>query len=66
MDQDAIIQYITDTFAGVEVLRPDDGPGAGDTFFFTAAQRDIDPTRRHALRHHRHQRLRRLRQYITA
>jgi hypothetical protein len=46
MDQDAIIQYITDTFAGVEVLRPDDGPGAGDTFFFTASQRDVDPTRR--------------------
>ena len=46
MDQDAIIQYITDTFAGVEVLRPSDGPGAGDTFFFTVAQRDTDPTRR--------------------
>jgi uncharacterized protein DUF6194 len=46
MDQETIIQYVTDTFAGVEVLRPDDGPGAGDTFFFTAAQRDVDPTRR--------------------
>jgi hypothetical protein len=46
MDQDAIIQYITDTFAGIEVLRPGDGPGAGDTFFFTASQRDVDPTRR--------------------
>ncbi len=46
MDQDAIIQYITDTFAGVEVLRPDDGSGAGDTFFFTAAQRNVDPARR--------------------
>jgi hypothetical protein len=46
VDQDDIIQYITDTFAGVEVLRPDDGPGAGDTFFFTASQRDVDPTRR--------------------
>ncbi|HEY7021195.1 MAG TPA: DUF6194 family protein [Ktedonobacterales bacterium] len=46
MDQDDIIQYITDTFAGVEVQRPDDGPGAGDTFFFTASQRDVDPTRR--------------------
>jgi len=46
MDQDAIIQYITDTFAGVEVLRPSDGPGAGDTFFFTAAQRDVDPRHR--------------------
>ncbi len=46
MDQDAIIQYITDTFAGVEVQRPGDGPGAGDTFFFTAAQRDVDPAHR--------------------
>jgi hypothetical protein len=46
LDQDAIIQYITDTYAGVEVLRPTDGPGAGDTFFFTASQRDVDPTRR--------------------
>ena len=46
MDQDAIIRYITDTFAGVEVLRPSDGPGAGDTFFFYDPQRNIDPTRR--------------------
>ena len=30
MDQETIVQYIADTFAGVEVLRPDDGPGAGD------------------------------------
>jgi hypothetical protein len=46
MDQEDIIQRIMDTFAGVEVLRPTDGPGAGDTFFFTASQRDVDPTRR--------------------
>jgi hypothetical protein len=46
MDQDAIIGYITDTFTGVEVQSPDEGPGAGDTFFFTASQRDIDPTHR--------------------
>ena len=46
MDQEAIIQYIADTFAGVEVLRPTDGPGAGDTFFFYDPQRNIDPTRR--------------------
>jgi hypothetical protein len=46
MDQETIIKYITDTFVGVEVLRPDDGPGAGDTFFFTASQRGVDPTRR--------------------
>jgi hypothetical protein len=46
VDQDAIIQYVTDTFAGVEVVRPTDGPGAGDTFFFYDPQRNIDPQRR--------------------
>jgi hypothetical protein len=46
MDQDAIIQYITNTFQGVEVLRPTDGPGAGDTFIFYDPQHNIDPTHR--------------------
>lgn len=46
MDQEAIIQYISDTFYGVEVLRPTDGPGAGDTFFFYDPERNIDPTRK--------------------
>ncbi|MGE3596842.1 MAG: DUF6194 family protein [Dehalococcoidia bacterium] len=46
VEQDIIIQYVTDTFTGVEVLRPTDGPGAGDTFFFYDPQRNIDPTRR--------------------
>ena len=46
MDQDAIIQYVMDTFTGIEVLRPTDGPGAGDTFFFYDPQRDLDPKRR--------------------
>jgi hypothetical protein len=46
MDQESIIQHITNTFPGVEVLRPEEGAGAGDTFFFTASQRDVDPTRR--------------------
>ncbi len=34
MDQETIIQYITETFAEVEALRPTDGPGAGDSFFY--------------------------------
>jgi hypothetical protein len=46
MDQDAIIQYVADTFVGVEIQRPTDGPGAGDTFMFYDPQRNIDPTRR--------------------
>ncbi len=33
MEQDAIIEYVAQTFADVNVLRPTDGPGAGDTFF---------------------------------
>jgi hypothetical protein len=41
MDQDAIIQYVTDTFMGVEVLRPTDGPGAGDTFIY-APEHNVD------------------------
>jgi hypothetical protein len=46
MDQDAIIQYVTDTFTGIELLRPTDGPGAGDTFFYYDPQHNLDPTRR--------------------
>jgi Family of unknown function (DUF6194) len=46
VDQDAIIQYVTGTFTGVEVVRPSDGPGAGDTFFFYDPQRNLDPKRR--------------------
>ncbi len=45
MDQDAIIRYMTDTFAGLNVLRPTDGPGAGDTFFYYDPQRDLDMSR---------------------
>ncbi len=46
MDQEAIIQYITETFTGVEIVRPTDGPGAGDTFFFYDPQRNLDPAHR--------------------
>jgi uncharacterized protein DUF6194 len=46
MDQDAIIQYVTDTFQGLEVLRPTDGPGVGDTFFYYDPLRNIDPSKR--------------------
>ena len=45
MDQEAIIRYVTETFTGVDVLRPDDGPGAGDTFFYYDPQRNRDPAR---------------------
>jgi hypothetical protein len=46
MDQETLIQYITDTFTGIEVQRPSDGPGAGDTFIFYDPQHDTDPSRR--------------------
>ncbi|WIG59720.1 MAG: hypothetical protein OJF49_002467 [Ktedonobacterales bacterium] len=45
MDQDAIIAYVVATFADIEVLRPTDGPGAGDSFFYYDPQHDLDPTR---------------------
>jgi hypothetical protein len=45
VDQDAIIRSVKDTFTGVEVVRPTDGPGAGDTFFYDP-RRDLDPRRR--------------------
>ena len=46
MDQEAIIEYVTDTFTGVEVERPTDGPGAGDTFIFYDPEHNLDPQRR--------------------
>ncbi len=46
MQQDAIIQYVTDTFEGLDVLRPSDGPGAGDTFFYYDPEHNIDPSKR--------------------
>lgn len=46
MDQDAIIQYIAETFAGLEIVRPTDGMGAGDTFFYYDPQHDLDPAHR--------------------
>ena len=46
MDQDAIIQHITDTFTGLDILRPIDGPGAGDTFVFYDPERNLDLSRR--------------------
>lgn len=46
MDQQAIIQYIVDTFAGVEVVTGTEGIGAGDTFFFYDPDQSPDPSHR--------------------
>ena len=46
MDQDAIIQYVTDTFGGVDVVRPTEGPGSGDTFFIYDPERNLDDKHR--------------------
>lgn len=43
MDQETIIHYITDTFTGLDILRPTDGPGAGDTFIYFDPDRSRDP-----------------------
>ena len=45
MDQEDLIQYLTGTFAGLELMRPTDGPGAGDTFIYYDPQHDMDPAR---------------------
>jgi Family of unknown function (DUF6194) len=50
MDESSIIRYITDTFAGVDVLRPgaDDEPAIarGDTFFSYDPDRNLEPKHR--------------------
>jgi hypothetical protein len=46
MDQDSIIQYIVDTFAGVEVVTGTEGIAAGDTFFMYDPDRKLDPKRK--------------------
>lgn len=45
MDQNAIRQYITDTFAGVTIIQPTDGPGAGDSFIYYDPDHALDMTR---------------------
>jgi hypothetical protein len=44
VNQEDIIRYVEEAFAGVEVLRSADDPGAGDTFY--DPRRDRDPARR--------------------
>lgn len=43
MEPDAITRYIADTFPGVDIVAPTDGPGAGDTFFIYDPDRDLEP-----------------------
>jgi hypothetical protein len=45
VDQETIIQYVADTFAGVDIARPTEGPGAGDTFFIYDPRHDLEPQR---------------------
>jgi hypothetical protein len=42
MDQDAIIHYVLQTLAGITLLRPSEGPGAGDTFVYYDPQGNLD------------------------
>jgi hypothetical protein len=46
IDQDAIVQYISATFTGLDILRPADGLAAGDTFLYYDPRRDLDPAHR--------------------
>ncbi|MGI8550682.1 MAG: DUF6194 family protein [Dehalococcoidia bacterium] len=45
MDQRSISQYVTDTFAGVDVVTPTDGIASGDTFFTYGPDRTLDQKR---------------------
>ena len=40
---EAISEYVSNMFKGVNVMRPDDGPGAGDTFFIYDPRGDLEP-----------------------
>ena len=46
MDERAIIEYITETFAGVDVVTGTDGIALGDTFFIYDPERNLDVKRR--------------------
>jgi hypothetical protein len=46
MDQHAIRQHIMELFAGVDMVIPDEGIAAGDSFFFYDPDRTLDPQRR--------------------
>jgi hypothetical protein len=45
VDQEDIIGYVADTFAGVDITRPAEGPGAGDTFFIFDPDHNLEPRR---------------------
>jgi Family of unknown function (DUF6194) len=45
MDQEDVIRYVANALSGVRLLRPTDGPGAGDTFIYYDPERDLDLTR---------------------
>lgn len=46
MDQEAIIEYVAQHFAGVDIVRPTEGPGAGDTFFIYDPERNLTDQQR--------------------
>jgi hypothetical protein len=46
MEQHEIVQYIAETFAGVDVVVGSEGIAEGDTFFIYDPQRDLDQKHR--------------------
>jgi Family of unknown function (DUF6194) len=43
VDQEDIVEYISHTFGGLDVMRPTEGPGAGDTFFIYDPEGNLEP-----------------------
>jgi hypothetical protein len=41
VNQEDIVAYVAPNFEGVNIIRPDDGPGADDTFFIYDPERDL-------------------------
>jgi len=46
MDEQAIIDYVGQTCSGVDVVRPTEGVGAGDTFFIYDPERNLSDKQR--------------------
>jgi hypothetical protein len=46
MDQASIRRFVAETYAGVDIVAPDEGVGAGDTFFIYDPERNLDDKQR--------------------
>src|SRR6266567_2516876 len=46
MDQASITRFVAETYPGVDIVAPDEGVGAGDTFFIYDPERNLDDKQR--------------------